>query len=179
MEILKQLHEIVIHAKFGKDREKELRDRENASKLAATSLSNKATFVKPDDKRLAGATPISMMQAFGSKEMNILHDVGIKLSEKPYWEDFEEGGWAEKRNINDLTLKKAEKALGRKFQVLTGKEVYGTDQKPKGALASVKNKDTSTLPNMFIITFNDGTRYLVDSTQADTYIRMWQKIVTA
>lgn len=179
MEILKQLHEIVIHAKFGKEREKELRDRETSSKIAA-SLQNKATFVKSDDKRLAGATPISMMQAFGSKEMNILHDAGITLSEKPsYWEDFERGGYAEKHNIHDIKLKKAEKALGFKLPVLTGKEVYGTDAKPKGPQVKVSSDNTDNLPPMFIIAFSDDTRYLVDSTQANTYIRMWQKIVTA
>jgi hypothetical protein len=120
-----------------------------------------------------------MMQAFGSKEMNILNDAGIKLSEKPYWEDFEEGGHYEDRNIHDIKLKKIERELGYKLPVLTGKEVFGVDQKPKGALASVKGGDTSKFPNMFIIEFDDGTRYLVDSTQANTYIRMWQKIVTA
>ena len=72
-----KLHEVVIHAKFGKDKEKA--------------------------DRVAKSTPITMLQAFGSKEMNILHDAGIKLTEKPgYWEDFEEDGYAAKRNIHEL-----------------------------------------------------------------------------
>jgi hypothetical protein len=176
MELLKTLHEIVIHAKFGKEREKEQLD-----KKVAANVANKfgATFVKPGDERLAGAKKITMMQAFGSREMNILNDAGIKLTEKPYWEDFEEGGYYEDRNIHDIKLKKVERELGHKLPVFTGKDVFGVDQKPNGALATVKGGDTSKFPNMFIIEFSDGTRYLVDSTQASTYIRMWQKIVSA
>ena len=176
MEFIRQLNEIVIHAKFGKDREKDQNDKQLVSNIANKSS---AQFVKPDDKRLQNAKQITLMQAFGSKEMNILNDAGIKLSEKPYWEDFEEGGYYEDRNIHDIKLKKIERELGFKLPVFTGKEVFGVDQKPKGALATVKGGDTSKFPNMFIIEFSDGTRYLVDSTQANTYIRMWQKIVTA
>jgi hypothetical protein len=124
---------------------------------------------------IAKGKPMTMMQAFGSDEMNILHDAGIKLTEKPsYWEDFEGDGWAAKDNIHELKLKKAEKALGGKFQVIKGTSVYGPVDKPKGPQVSMKQ---ATYPNMFIIEFGDGTRYLVDVTQSRTYIRMWQKIV--
>lgn len=133
----------VIHAKFGKEKER--------------------------------ADIVAMMQAFGSEEMNILHDAGIKLTEKPsYWEDFEGDGFAAKHNIHQLKLKKAEKALGGKFKVVKGTEIYGPQDKPKGPQVSA---NWGTQPNMFIIAFGDGTRYLVDVTQARSYIRMWQKIV--
>lgn len=142
----------VIRAKFGKDKERA--------------------------DLIAKGTPMTMMQAFGSREMNILHDAGIKLTEKPsYWEDFEGNGFAAKDNIHQIKLKKAEKAMGEKFKVLKGSEVFGSDVKPKYPLTKMKS-DTGALPNMFIIEFNDGSRYLVDVTQANTYIRMWQKIVT-
>jgi hypothetical protein len=122
----------------------------------------------------SGIKPISMLQAFGSKEMNILHDAGIKLTEKPtYWEDFEGDGFAAKRNIHDLALKKAEKALGHKFKVYSAEDVYGTGS-PKGPLVSFKKKPEE---NMCIIKLGNGDRYLVDTTQGSVYIRMWQKIV--
>lgn len=145
-----ELHEgEVIQAKFGKEKERA--------------------------DLIAKGKPMTMMQAFGSEEMNILHDAGIKLTEKPsYWEDFEGDGFAAKDNIHQLKLKKAEKAMGGKFQVFKGTEVYGIADKPKGPLASMKK---GTFPNMFIIEFGDGSKYLVDVTQASTYIRMWQKIV--
>lgn len=146
-----KLSEVVIHAKFGKEKER-------------------ADLV-------AKATPMTMMQAFGSEEMNILHDAGIKLTEKPsYWEDFEGDGYAAERNIHELKLKKAEKAMGGKFKVIKGAEIYGTNAKPRGPQVGMK-ADVGTLPNMFIIEFDDGTKYLVDVTQARSYIRMWQKIV--
>jgi hypothetical protein len=145
------LSEVVIHAKFGKEKERA--------------------------DLIAKGTPITAMQAFGSDEMNILHDAGIKLTEKPsYWEDFEEDGFAAKDNIHQLKLKKAEKAMGGKFRVIKGSEIYGTNTKPKGPQVGFK-ADVGTLPNMFIIEFDDGTKYLVDVTQARSYIRMWQKIV--
>ena len=118
--------------------------------------------------------PISMMQAFGSAEMNALHDAGIKLTEKPsYWEDFEGDGYAVKRNIHELALKKAEKAIGSKLAVHHAKDVYGTGN-PKGPLVTVKNMPKES---MCIIEMENGDRYLVDTTQASSYIRMWQKIV--
>lgn len=152
-DVIKDLAEgEVVQAKFGK--EKKRADREAL---------------------LAKGTPMTMMQAFGSEEMNILHKVGIKLTEKPsYWEDFEEDGFAAKDNIHELKLKKAEKALGGKFRVYKGTDIYGPVDKPKGPLATMKS---GVRPNMFIIEFDDGSKYLVDVTQASTYIRMWQKIV--
>lgn len=123
----------------------------------------------------SGLKPITLMQAFGSKEMNLLNDAGIKFTEKPtYWEDFEGEGYAAKRNIHQVALKKAEKVLG-KIPVLTGKEVFGYSQKPKGPLVSTKVQPKD-MPPVAIIMFDDGTKYLVDTTQANSYIRMWQKI---
>jgi hypothetical protein len=117
--------------------------------------------------------PISMMQAFGSEEMNIVDGLGIRLTEKPsYWEDFEGDGYAVKRNIHDKTLKMAEKAIGRNFKEYSAKEVYGTDM-PGGPQVSVKKMPAET---MCIIKMGNGDRYLVDTSQARTYIRMWTKI---
>lgn len=117
--------------------------------------------------------PISMMQAFGSDEMNILDEIGIRLTEKPgYWEDFEGDGYAVKRNIHDLLLKKAEKAIGHNFKEYNAKDVYGTDR-PGGPQVSVKKMPAET---MCIIKMGNGDRYLVDTSQARSYIRMWQKI---
>lgn len=116
--------------------------------------------------------PISMMQAFGSAEENALSDAGIKFCEKPsYWEDFEEGGHAAKYNISEIKLKKAEKVLGG-IKQYSAKEVYGTDM-PRTPLLSVQSMPKE---NVCIIKFGNGDRYLVDTTQARTYIRMWAKI---
>lgn len=120
-------------------------------------------------------TPGSLRQTFSSPSENALHDAGIKITEKPgFWNDFEDDGYAAKRNLNDLTLKKAEKTIG-KIPVFTGKQVYGMGIKPRGPLVNTK-MDPKDLGEVAIIEFDDGTRYLVSTTGANTYIRNWQKI---
>lgn len=117
--------------------------------------------------------PVSLLQAFGSREMAAAEAVDIRLTEKPsYWEEFEEGGHAAKRNFDQLKLKKLEKTVG-KLKEYSGKDIYGIDVKPRGPLRTV-----NTMPpeDMFIVRFSDGSRYVADKTGANTYIRMWQKI---
>ncbi len=117
--------------------------------------------------------PLSLLQAFGSREIAAADEVGIKLTEKPsYWEDFEADGFAAKNNIDQLKLKKLEKTVG-KLKEYSGKEIYGTDEKPRGPLKTVLKMPSE---DMFIVRFGDGTRYVADQTGARTYIRMWQKI---
>ena len=119
-------------------------------------------------------TPISMTQAFGSRELAALDYAGIKITEKPqYWEDFEGDGWAAEKNIHEVKLKKIEKLIG-KLKVYTGKELFGTSNKPKGPLVSVTKMPEES---MFIVHFtDDDSKYLADTTGASTYIRNWQKI---
>jgi hypothetical protein len=120
--------------------------------------------------------PISMLQAFGSKQLATAENMGIKLAEKPdHWADFEEYGFAAENNFNEIKLKKLEKAVG-KLKTYKGVDIYGKTtfgDKPRGPQSR-----TIFMPseNMFIIKFDDGTRYVVDKTGAATYIRNWQKI---
>lgn len=117
--------------------------------------------------------PLTMLQAFGSREVAAADAVGIKLTEKPsYWEDFEEGGSEAHKNIDQVKLKRLEKTVG-KLKEYSGKDIYGTDEKPLGPLKTVMKMPAE---DMFIVRFSDGTRYVADQTGARTYIRMWQKI---
>jgi hypothetical protein len=123
--------------------------------------------------------PMTALQAFGSEQMNVLHDLGIELTEKPsYWEDFERDGFASEKNIHNLQMRKAEKALGSKFVIYEGGDLFGVDKKgndkPSGPLVSPAFIPKET---MFIVKFSDGTKYLCDLSGAKTYIRNWQKIV--
>lgn len=120
----------------------------------------------------SGIKPVSVMNAFGSKEMNALNDAGITLTEKPsYFEDFEKGGHAAAKNIHQLKLKKVENILGKLVEY------------PASAIFKTSNPETpqakADLPkeSMFIVKLGNGNRYLVDASQARTYIRMWQKII--
>ncbi len=129
-----------------------------------------------DGKSDSGIQKLTMMQAFGSKPENILADAGIKLTEKPsYWDEFEGDGPAAKRNISEIQLKRIEKLLG-KLEVFTGQQVFGISAKPRGPLASVK-MELDDIGDIAIIKFDDGTRYLISTGGANTYIRNWQKIV--
>ena len=117
--------------------------------------------------------PMSLLQAFGSRDIAAADEAGIKLTEKPsYWEDFEGDGFAAKNNIDQLKLKRLEKTVG-KLKEYSGKDIYGTDVKPRGPLKTVVKMPPE---DMFIVRFSDGSRYVADQTGARTYIRMWQKI---
>jgi hypothetical protein len=156
----------VIHARFGKSKIDDTLPPEVQAKLGARLTKGGVP---------AGAKEISMMQAFGSGSENALADAGIKLTEKPdEWSDFDGQGYAAKRNIHEVALKKVEKVLG-KLKTWTGKEVFGYDSKPKGPQVSIK-MNPKDLGEIAIIKFEDGTRYLVSPTGANTYIRNWQKI---
>jgi len=118
--------------------------------------------------------PLSLLAAFGTHGINVLNDLGIKLMEKPdYWEDLEEGGYGWKYAVDDLKLKKAEKALGG-LPTYTDLELFG--KHPRGPLATLKMQPPETT---FIVKLSDGRRFLVDRTGASSYIRMWAPIVDA
>lgn len=153
----------VVYVSFGK----KSTDAEDAVKKAVGGVTFTKGGIPP------GAKPLTMLQAFGSAEMNAAHEAGIKLTEKPsYWEDFEGDGHAAKHNLTDLTLKKLEKSIGT-LKTYSGKDIYDTNAKPRGPLAKVAKMPAE---DMFIIKFDDGSRYVADQTGASTYIRNWQKI---
>jgi hypothetical protein len=96
----------------------------------------------------------------------------VSFIEKPsYWEELDE------KPITELKLRRLEKLYkektGKAFRVIPAKNIFGSDVKPSGPLRRV-----TTMPaeDNCIVTFDDGTKYLVDTTQANTYIRMWLKI---
>lgn len=116
-------------------------------------------------------TPVSGIQAWGSPEMVALEAANIKFAEKPSdWDDFENNGFAAKYTIHEIQLKKIEKTIGQ-LKTYSGKEIFGTHF-PKGPLVSFKKKPAE---NVCIISISTG-KYLVDTTQANSYIRMWAKI---
>ena len=111
---------------------------------------------------------VTMLQAFGSREENALADNGIRFTEKP-------DSWTElsKAPISEILLKKAEKIIGR-IKEYSAKEVFGRDF-ITGPLVTVR---TMPRESVVVIKFEDGRKYLVDTTQANTYIRMWVQIST-
>ena len=121
------------------------------------------------------ATPVSMVDAFGSRAMKALNAHGISLAEKPsYWEELNDSR-GKYRPLTRLDIKRIEKDLGDKIRTVDAKDVYGTNTKPKSPLARYAVKPTDDL---LIVQF-DGGSYLIDTTQAETYARMWAKIEDA
>jgi hypothetical protein len=119
--------------------------------------------------------PVTMLQAFGSKEINAFNDAGIKLAEKPDgWNAFEDGAYLAKYAYTELQLRRAEKALGHRLKVYTSKEIFGTSGRPRGMLA---NADFPA-EEMFIVDFGNNDRWIADTTGANTYIRNWAKLKT-
>lgn len=121
---------------------------------------------------------ISMLQAFGSHAMNILHDAGIYFYEKPddfYYIDAERTGSGRYKPLHNVALKKAEKELAKidvKLKTYSSKELWGRD--PKGPLESPHHMPPE---QVFIVKMENGKRYLVDKTGAKSYIRMWARIL--
>lgn len=116
--------------------------------------------------------PVSLVDAFGSNLMVAMQKEHVMFIEKPsYWDELDE------KPITELKFRRLEKIYkqqnGHGFKVYSAKEVYGSDVKPKGPLGDVK---TMPREDNCVITFGDGSEYLVDTTQANTYIRMWLKI---
>ena len=127
----------------------------------------------------------------------ILRDVGIKFKEKPDWASLD-------HDDNPLTaelLAKAEEALGFKFCEFESDEVFAHIEdeeelrqnlkrmpawernerletvKNKGAFSPLADAEmVDVAPYVFIVKTPDGNRYLVDSTAARSYIRMWKRI---
>lgn len=115
---------------------------------------------------MSKAVPISMMAAMGDNEGDVLQKAGVKMSEKPsYWEDLVDN------TLDELAVKRIEKLLGRKLTRIDGESVYG--RKPKGPLTRVNKMPDD---NLLILKFEDGTSYLVNTSHANTYIRMWAGI---
>jgi len=118
---------------------------------------------------------ISMMEAFGSQEMNDIADIGIKLQEKPgYLSEITTG-------MSSSQIPDVEKAIGYKLNsynladVVKKPDFVAADEiYPQGELikSALKNDD-----QMFILWDPETkARYLVDRTGASSYIRNWTKI---
>jgi hypothetical protein len=115
---------------------------------------------------------ISMRQAFGGEEENALYAIGIKFAEKPsYPEDFEGRGPYREYKVDQVALKRAERAVGHRFSEYSTRNMYGSD--PSSLQSSVKHMPDD---EVFIIRFGNGDRYLVSQVGARTYIRNWAKI---
>lgn len=115
--------------------------------------------------------PVSAFDAFASGSEKAIKDIA-RLYEKP-------SGWAELdkpsqgyKPLTDFDIKRAEKALGHKLKIYSAVEIFGTNARPKGPLVDLKKKPNE---QMCIIEFTDA-KYLVDTSAANTYIRMWARI---
>ena len=121
-----------------------------------------------------GLKKVSMMQAFGSAEENILADAGIHFFEKPsYFEDLEKTS-GKYKPITQIMFKKVQKELkknGLELVEKTAKEIYGYD--PSGPLKSYTKKPKEEI---YVITFANGKRYLCSTHGANTYC-MWAEVV--
>lgn len=120
-----------------------------------------------------GIKKISMMQAFGSHELNIAHDIGIKLIEKPHdWDEIEDKQYSEKDWVK---LNAEMKKFGYKLKEYSFDEIYnvkvddGIAQMPRSPHVSVKKMPEE---HMFFIT-TPGLTFLCDRTGAESYIRFW------
>lgn len=140
--------------------------------ISATSdprLAQELVRIYNGGKASVSLRPVSLLQLFGSREIGAAAEIGVKFTEKPSdWNDFED-----EENIDELKLRRLEKTVG-KLKEYSGKQIYGTDMKPRSPLSTVRAMPAE---DMFIVRFSDGSRYVADQTGAQSYIRMWQKVI--
>lgn len=113
---------------------------------------------------------ISLTQSFGSRAMNVAHDLGHPFQEKPsYFQSI-------KRTFPRSKLAKLEREIGFEldsFDIDEIMEMYKGEYYPQGELI---NPPDWLDPVVIIHNHQDGHDYLADTTQANTYIRMWTRI---
>ena len=153
--------------------------------MKVSELLNEITGDKKFDSMMgkitAGDKPKrgDLMSHFGSAEYNKLRDMGIRFMEKPsYWSDLDHEMQGYKP-LTDKQVEKAERALGVPFKIYTQDKLFtGKKSSNEEAKNGVMPLADANLPKepIFIVHFKDGSRYLVDGTQANSYIRMWAKI---
>lgn len=149
-------------------------------KIKATKIVKEGEVIQGNFGKKKDAAPveapkaISVLQAFGSEEMNILHDAGIHFVEKAaYWSELDkpEGKY---KPITQIMFKKVEKELakhGFKLAVLKAKDIYGGD--PTGPMQRYSKKPHE---QCYVLEMGNGDRFLCDTTGANTYTRMWAMI---
>lgn len=128
---------------------------------------------------------VELSDIFSSQIYNIVKkDIGIEFAEKPgYFSDINNDSVY--KQISEVQLRKLQNILVKKnlpaLKEYSSKKIYGsrglTDKDGGfGPLASHQ-----WLPNerTFIIKFDNGHRYLVDTSGAKSYIRTWLRIKEA
>lgn len=114
---------------------------------------------------------ISMAQAFGSNEYNIIKDLGFKFVEKPsYFQDL----WRNPISSGDLyNIELALEQEGYELKEYSDKQIFGypISEEHSGPQKSVRWKPEE---NVFVIHMSrTGNTYLVDKQGASSYIRFW------
>jgi len=119
-------------------------------------------------KKPVSVSKTSPMKAFGSSELNIAYDMGVRLQEKPdYWEDLEDDP------LDQLSTRRLITTLKKSGYLLpeyNASDIWHTDPRGPGARVASMPEEY-----MFIVNAN-GNKYLADRTGAQSYIRNWRKI---
>ena len=83
--------------------------------------------------------------------------------------------------LSSADIEKAEKAIGIPFKIYTQDKVFGPgwgrskDKDSKDGFWPMSDAKKQKEP-IYIVHMKDGSKYLVDGTMANTYIRLWAKI---
>jgi hypothetical protein len=118
-----------------------------------------------------GMQKLSMTQAFGTTGLNAIKDVGAEIIEKPSYYSYIQ----KRAPIDELQFKKIQKRLGHEIPEYTTQEVFGKFVNDQDDSASHPLNTVKWFPEeeTFVLKFQTGSRYLVDTTGARSYIRNW------
>ena len=119
-----------------------------------------------------GIESVSLTQAFGASDSQVLEQLNIVLREKPSSFSELEYTTPHYRPLGEFDIHRINRALGYTLDEIMVYDIY--DRMPRYPMDQVERMPLNE--HVFIIDFDDGRRYLVDRSGASSYIRHWAKI---
>lgn len=123
--------------------------------------------------QLLEATTVAKGERIEDNDMGELYKAGLHFLEKPYWAELDEPrGKYKPWTAKDV--QKAEAVMGHKFERFKGAEIFTRGKNPESAtgMGYIKHPEFQTA----IIEWPDNTRYVIETSGANTYCRFWAKI---
>lgn len=113
--------------------------------------------------------PVSLYKAFGGEEFILILDAGFKFDEKPsYFESI-------KNEINVRDINQIQKLIGRRLNTYKANEILTSTEYPQqdANFQNLKQNEET-----FIVWFpRTKERFLANRTGAQSYIRMWARLI--
>ena len=141
--------------------------------IDAADLFRKKPIPKEDPKVLRPVSDRELSKFMGASDEYLdAQETGVRFFEKPtYFEDI-------KDSISSSQLNDLEQVFGRKLNTYNINDILLNPEQPLSDLIKSSLKDEDNIKGSSFIVWNPEkqTRYLANTSGADSYIRMWTGI---